>query len=76
MTPTFDTFEAAQEARGEDHQICGTYLGEKPVYFLMPSDASDGQIADRAFEVKNGRPPSEYERWLLEMAQAKAEVPA
>lgn len=68
MTP-FDTFELAAEARAEGQQICGTYLGEKPVYFLMPDDASETQIRDAAFEVKNGRKPSDYEQWLLTMVE-------
>lgn len=52
----FSSFADASEACPEGHQVCGTYRGEKPVYFLAPADASDEEIRDLAFELRHGRP--------------------
>ena len=64
----YTDWDEALAACGEHEQICGTYRGDEPVYFVMPRDASDTEIRDRAFEVKNGRRMGRYDHWLLEQA--------
>lgn len=76
MIKTFDDFAAAQAARDADpdtpHSISGTYVGDKPKYFLMPLSATDEEVRDAAFEVREGRPPSQYEHMILQLAMAGA----
>jgi hypothetical protein len=74
---TFDSFSTADAAAADHEQVCGTYIGEKPVYYLLPRDASDDEIRDAAFEVRNGRAPSSYELFLLATAaQMREDLPA
>lgn len=74
---TFDDFEQAKAAQGDGQSLCGTYVGEKPVYFLAPAGASEDDVQDLAFEVRNGRPMSGYEKFLLSAArELHSKVPA
>ena len=65
----WDEAKAAQEASGDPTQVCGTYVDDHPVYFLMAAEASDDDIEAEAFEAKHGRRPTAYERWLLEQVR-------
>lgn len=65
----FASFADADAARTTDQQVCGAYVDKSPRYFLMPATASDDEIRDAAFELKNGRPVSTYEQFLLETAK-------
>lgn len=68
---TYTDFDEASVAKGDGQMLCGTLDHEKVAhYFVMPVDASDEQISDRAFEIREGRPRSEYERWLMKTAES------
>jgi hypothetical protein len=75
---TYDTFDEAQAAAGENDTVCGAYKGDTPVYFLADKDASEDEMRHTAFAAVHGRPMSSYEDWLLEMARLQREhqVPA
>lgn len=72
MIETFETYEAAAE-RNEDpdkFMVCGTRLLDgTPRYFLLDRETPDHIGRDISFEIRNGRPPSQYERWLVEIAR-------
>lgn len=66
---TFDTREAADAAvleTADPVMVCGTFKDEKPVYFILPAEADDDVVSDAAFQVREGRLPTPYERWLRE----------
>jgi hypothetical protein len=66
---TFEDFDAAVTAKGEGEQVCGTLLKSgEPRYFLMPADAADEEVRDRAFQVREGREISTYEQFLIQQA--------
>ncbi len=45
--------------------VCGTYGPDgDPRYFTMPKEATDAEIAERAFQVRYGRPQTEAELFL------------
>lgn len=67
---TFETYDEMLAEKQDGQSPCGTYVGETPVYFLMPADATDEQARDAAFEVRNGRRMSGYEQTMLSAAQA------
>lgn len=67
----WDKAVAAQEQAADPTQVCGTFVGEQPVYYLMAAEATDEQIREAAFEVRNGRKMSVYERFLLGQAEAR-----
>lgn len=81
--PSLDSFDAAQTAAGPDDMVCGTLLKSgEPAYFLMPRGTDQEVVRDAAFQIRNGRVLSSYERFLLGQAEAchesaePAEVPA
>ena len=67
---TFTQFDDATDAKAEGEMVCGTLLktGE-PVYFVMPSAASDEQIRNASFEIREGREWTTYEEMLLGTAK-------
>jgi|CXWL01.1.fsa_nt_gi hypothetical protein len=75
MPVTFESFEAALSAKSADEMVSGTYIGDRPVYFVMSETATDDLIRDAAFEIREGRPPSKYEELLLAQAKLIAERP-
>ena len=77
MVETFDDYDAAVDAADPDTEmVCGTYLldGVTPKYFVLSKDTPDHVGRDTAFQIRNGRPPSQYERWLVEIAEDLHEV--
>lgn len=69
----FETFDDATAAAATGQVVCGTLLlSGEPRYFLVDADAPTEVIRDRSFEIREGRPPSTYERWLLRVAMEKA----
>lgn len=75
MVQTFDDYdEALTEAGAQGMSLCATYRGAHPVYFLMPTDVGDDQMSDAAFEVREGRPRSAYERGLIDVARRLDEM--
>lgn len=54
-------FQRARESAG-DHRVCGTYVGNDPVYFLVGEDASDIDVQAAAFRIREGHDMGEGER--------------
>lgn len=69
---TFDTREdadaALEDAKPETLMVCGTFRDDKPVYFLLPAEADNDVVSDAAFQIREGRLPSPYERTLRRLA--------
>lgn len=66
---TFDDFDSAQATAGDADMVCAAVLPDgTPKYFVVPKDMPDDQIRDRSFQIREGRPPSTYEQWLLAQA--------
>lgn len=57
---------AKAQAEEVDGRVCGTLLPSgEPVYFVMPDDADEWDVQERAFEIRNGRPMSKLERKII-----------
>lgn len=65
----YDTYDEALAAKTDGDSLCGAYKGDTPVYFLVPSTASEDAAMKVAFEVRHGRPMSTYEEFLLSAAR-------
>lgn len=65
----FETYDEANDNRDEEHEmVCGVRMPDDSArYFVLPRDISDDAAAERAFEIRNGRPVSSYERWLKQI---------
>jgi len=61
-------FEQTVQKAGDGEIVCGTLIDDKPVYFTMPSTATEAEVRERAFEVKTGRPMTHIEHTLLDIA--------
>lgn len=68
-----ERFQRAREACPDGHMVCGI-KGEPPVYFSIHADATDEEIAQRAFEVRNGRPMSQAEEILSREARLRGKL--
>jgi hypothetical protein len=71
MIETFETYEAAAERvpDTETFMVCGTRLLDgTPRYFILDRETPDEVGHDIAFEIRNGRLPSQYEKWVAEVA--------
>lgn len=64
--------EAQRKAKKSGSTVCGVLHDGVPVYFTVPKDASQPQIADAAFAAVNGRPRTDTERMLGHMAESQA----
>ena len=64
-------FARAEEAKADNEIICATLIDEKPVYFTMPSSASESEVREKAFEVRTGREMSKIERTLVEIVEVQ-----
>jgi hypothetical protein len=63
-------FEKTTSAVAEDEQVCGTLDVEgKPLYFTMPSSATDAEVRAQAFELRNGRSLSGVEQSLIRIVE-------
>lgn len=74
MKRVFETYEEAVLSREDPERtiVCGVRMEDESArYFVMPIDAQDDEIADRAFEIRNGRPVSNYERTIRELAERR-----
>lgn len=70
---TFTDFAEAEAAKTEGTMVCGTLMKDgEPRYFVLPSDVPDHLIRDTAFQIREGRPVSSWERWILELAEQEA----
>lgn len=79
MSRAFETYDEAAAAREnpDAEMVCGVRMQDESArYFIMPSDAPDQVIHDRAFEIRNGRPVSEYERMIKSLAEKLQPVDA
>jgi hypothetical protein len=69
-----EDYEAAR-AHAEEigWRLHGTYRKDgTPVYFVLAPEAEDQEIHDKAFEIREGRPINEYEKWGIEVAKRLA----
>lgn len=74
MVITFLSYDEAAEALTDPEvdMICGVRVSEtEDRYFILPRSTPDDTIHDISFEIRNGRLPSAYERWIAEMAMAQ-----
>lgn len=63
-------FDRARYAKTDDQQVCGVILADgHAAYFTMPADASDVEVQEQAFAVRNGRPVNDTDRLLLRMSE-------
>jgi len=77
MATTFPTYEAAAEAcpDTDDFMICGVRVSEtEDVYLFLERDIPDAIAETLFYEIKHGRPPSTYEKWLWDMARERADA--
>jgi hypothetical protein len=74
VSRVFETWEEADQSRDPDTEmVCGVVMEDKsPRYFVVSRDTEDDVIAERAFEIRNGRPVSSYERTIRELAERRA----
>jgi hypothetical protein len=70
MAVAFTTYDEADEARDpEIEMVCGVRMKDgTDRYFLMGRQAPDELVHDTAFEIREGREISPYERSLHEVA--------
>jgi hypothetical protein len=77
---TSDWDEIKAYAEELELRICGTLLHDgTPKYFTVDPETDDDEIEDRAFEIREGRPKTAYERWAMQIAKQRksfAEVAA
>ena len=71
-----DNFDDAQlVARHQGKLVGGTLTHDgTPVYFVVEPELDDQETHDLAFEIREGRRPSTYERWALEAAKRRREA--
>lgn len=62
-------YRDASEKLKETEMLCGTISGDKPVYFSMEKDSTDGEIREKAFEIREGRKMTKVEKSLLSIAE-------
>jgi hypothetical protein len=83
MTPFADWDEAMAalaELNGETepapYSLCGTLLASgEPRYFILPAETTTAEVRETAFQIREGRPMSSYERWALAAAERFHEDP-
>jgi len=62
-------YRDASEKLKENEMLCGTMSGDRPVYFSMAKDSTDGEIREKAFEIREGRKMTNVEKTLLSIAE-------
>lgn len=79
---TFDTYDdaAATVVDADTEMVVGarmTHLNgaevDPPVevYTVVSREATDEQLNDLMFQIRNGRPKSDYERWIEELSKGE-----
>jgi len=71
---TFDSWEEADQSREnpDAEMVCGVRMEDETArYFVVPRETSDDEIAEMAFEIRNGRPVSNYERTIRDLAERR-----
>ena len=63
-------FERAAKLAADGEIVCGTLVDDRPVYFVMSSDASDAEVRAKAFELRNKRLMNKFEKVFLEIAES------
>lgn len=62
-------YRVTRARAGKDQFVCGFYDSEgEPHYFLMPKTATHSDVWQKAFELREGRPPSKLERTMVRLA--------
>jgi hypothetical protein len=70
-----DFYAAKRYADHRGQRVGGTYdLKGNPQYFLHSPELEDQKAHDLSFEIRNGRRPTAYERWALEVAAKRHEL--
>ena len=65
-------FKKAQGNAKDEEIVCGTYDSNgEPLYFTAPRGATEEEIRNLAFASRNGRPMSNLENGLLNMAEKR-----
>ena len=62
-------YERARKALNDGEMLCGTVVDDRPVYFVMSDEASDADVREKAFELRNKRLMNKFERTFLEIAE-------
>ncbi len=62
-------YRSAESNLTEEQMLCATMIGGKPHYFPMPKDATDVEVREQAFELREGRVMTSIERSLLGIAE-------
>jgi hypothetical protein len=67
---TFDERADADADLPAGHVVCATLTKEgKPVYFTAPADTSDDRMREIAFEIREGEPMSDYQKFMIDRAK-------
>jgi len=70
MAPEFYAeWTEASAAKGPGDTVCGFVEDGDPIYWVMPADATDAEVAEVAFRAKHGRPMNTQEQLLNEMTR-------
>lgn len=63
---TYASREAVDEALPDGHTVCATLLPDStPVYFTVALDATEDEVRDTAFQIREQRKLSDSERVLI-----------
>ncbi len=62
-------YEKAASDLEPGETLCATLVDDKPVYFAMSVEATDEEVRQRAFEIREGREMSTTERTMLRIAE-------
>jgi hypothetical protein len=72
---TSDWDEISAHAQELGLRICGTLKHDgTPAYFAVDHAKTDQEIEDLAFEIREGRPKTAYERWAMSIAKQRHEA--
>lgn len=73
MMVTTDFHVAKRLADHMGMRVGGTFVNGTPTYWLHAPELSEDEAHERAFELRNGRARTSYEKWLMEVAQKRHE---
>lgn len=66
---TYDSRESVDAALQDGQSVCATVLSDgTPVYFTVAFDATEDEVRDTAFQVREQRLLTDSERVLIELA--------
>lgn len=67
MVVTYSSYDEAADHVGVEECVAGAYHEESgdPIYFVIRKDISDFEMRMKAFEVRYGKPMTEYGKRVL-----------